>query len=220
MIRRPEVPLSAPVRAVLFDMDGVLVFSEDAWFSVFNETLTHFGHPAVSRAEFDAIYGNGAAADRDAYMPERRVAEIDAAYARLFKAHLGEIRPNAEAAEVLATLRRRGIRTAVATNTTAPLARKVLALHGLLPLLDATASADEAGAGKPDPAVVRLAAERVGVPLSDCLFVGDSRFDAAAGAAAPVRFVGLGHGDAERVERLVQLLDLVGIEAAPINSRV
>jgi phosphoglycolate phosphatase/AHBA synthesis associated protein len=220
MIRRPEVSLSVPVRAVLFDMDGVLVFSEDAWFSVFNETLVGFGHRPVSRAEFDAIYGNGAAADRDAYMPERSVAEIDAAYARLFEAHLGEIRPNAEAAEVLATLRRRGIRTSVATNTTAPLARRVLALHGLLPLLDATASADEAGAGKPDPAVVRLAAERVGVPLTECLFVGDSRFDAAAGAAAPVRFVGLGHGDAGRIERLGELLVLVPAGAAPINSRV
>ena len=220
MIRRPEVPLSAPVRAVLFDMDGVLVFSEDAWFSVFNETLTGFGHRPVSRAEFDAIYGNGAAADRDAYMPERSVAEIDAAYARLFEMHLGEIRPNAEAVPVLAELRRRGVRSAVATNTTAPLARRVLALHGLLPLLDATASADEAGAGKPDPAVVRLAAERVDVPLAECLFVGDSRFDAAAGAASPVRFVGLGHGDAERIERLGELLDLVGIETAPINSRI
>ncbi|MHB8797417.1 MAG: HAD family hydrolase [Thermoanaerobaculia bacterium] len=212
--------MAAPARAVLFDMDGVLVFSEDAWFAVFNETLTQFGHPAVSREEFDAIYGNGAAADRDAYMPERSVAEIDAAYARLFGAHLGEIRPNAEAAEVLATLRRRGIRTAVATNTTAPLARRVLARHGLLPLLDATASADEAGAGKPDPAVVRLAAERIGVPLAECLFVGDSRFDEAAGAAAPVRFVGLGHGGGERIERLGELLDLVGIQTAPINSRV
>ncbi len=211
MIRGPEVPLPSPVRAVLFDMDGVLVFSEDAWFSVFNETLVHFGRPPVSRAEFDAIYGNGAAADRDAYMPEQTVAEIDAAYARLFDEHLGEIRPNVDAKAVLAELRARGIRTAVATNTTAPLARRVLALHGLLPLLDATASADEAGAGKPDPAVVRLAAQRVGTPLDGCLFVGDSRFDAQAAAAAPVRFVGLGHGAGTRIDRLGELLGLPGL---------
>ena len=199
------------VKAVLFDMDGVLVFSEDAWFSVYNETLVGFGHPPVTRADFDAIYGNGAAADRDLYMPERTVEEIEAAYARLFEEHLDEIRPNAEAAAVLGELRRRGIRTSVATNTTAPLARRILDLHGLLPLLDATASADEAGAGKPDPAVVRLAAERVGTPLEECLFVGDSRFDARAAAAAPVRFVGLGHGDGARIERLGELLGLPGL---------
>lgn len=209
MIRAPEVPLVSPVRAVLFDMDGVLVFSEDAWFAVYNETLVHFGHEPVPRAEFDAIYGNGAAADRDAYMPERTVAEIEAAYARLFEEHLGEIRPNVEAKPVLAELRCRGIRTAVATNTTAPLARRILSLHGLLPLLDATASADEAGAGKPDPAVVRLAAQRVGTPLSGCLFVGDSRYDEEAAAAAPVRFVGVGRGGGERIERLEELLALV-----------
>jgi HAD superfamily hydrolase (TIGR01509 family) len=201
-------------RAVLFDMDGVLFFSEDAWFEVYNRTLVLFGHPPVPRAEFDSIYGNGAAADREAYMPERTVQEIEAAYARLFDEHLGQVRPNADAHGVLEELRRRGIRTAVATNTTAPLARKVLELQGLLPLLDATASADEAGAGKPDPAVVRLAAERVGVPLSECLFVGDSRFDAAAAAAAPVRFVGLGHGDGARIDRLRELLVLVPEEAA------
>jgi phosphoglycolate phosphatase/AHBA synthesis associated protein len=202
------------LRAVIFDMDGVLVFSEDAWFAVYNETLVLFGHPPVPRAEFDSIYGNGAAADRDAYMPERTVAEIEAAYTRLFEDHLAEIRPNPEAKTVLSELGRRGIRTALATNTTAPLARRVLELHGLLPLLDATASADEAGAGKPDPAVVRLAAERVGVPLPECLFVGDSRFDEAAAAAAPVRFVGLGHGDGSRIERLRELLALVPEKAA------
>jgi HAD superfamily hydrolase (TIGR01549 family) len=194
-------------------MDGVLVFSEDAWFAVYNETLVLFGHPPVARAEFDAIYGNGAAADRHLYMPERSVEEIEAAYARLFESHLAEIRPNAEAPAVLGELRRRGIRTSVATNTTAPLARRILELHGLLPLLDATSSADEAGAGKPDPAVVRLAAERVGTPLSDCLFVGDSRYDAAAAAAAPVRFLGLAHGDRARIERLGELLDRVEASA-------
>ena len=220
MIRGPEVRLNVSVRAVLFDMDGVLVFSEDAWFSVFNRTLGLFGHPSVSRAEFDAIYGNGAAADRDAYMPERGVEEVDAAYARLFEEHLGEIRPNPEAEGVLRELRRRGVLTSVATNTTAPLARRVLALHGLLPLLDATASADEAGAGKPDPAVVRLAAERVNTPLADCVFVGDSRYDAAAAVAAKVRFVGLGHGGGTRIERLGELLGLLSDETARLNSTV
>ena len=208
------------IRAVLFDMDGVLVFSEDAWFAVYNRTLVHFGRPPVARAEFDSIYGNGATADRDAYMPDRSVEEIEATYAGLFEDHLGEIRPNVEAIGVLEELRRRGIRTAVATNTTAPLARRILELHGLLPLLDATASGSEAGAGKPDPGVVRLAAERVETPLEECLFVGDSRFDEQAATQAPVRFVGLGHGTGERIENLRELLDLVPGPTLPINSRV
>ncbi len=208
------------VRAVLFDMDGVLVFSEEAWFLVYNDTLKHFGCPPISRPDFDAIYGSGTKADRDAHMPGRTIAEVDAAYARFFESRLDAVRPNREAEPVLAELRKRGIRTAVATNTVSRLAHRILGLTGLLPLLDAVASPDEAGAPKPDPAVVLLASRRLGIPLSGCLFTGDSRYDREAALAAPVRFVGHrfgpdGAADAagiagiERIESLAELLPLL-----------
>lgn len=202
-----------PVRAVLFDMDGVLVFSEDAWFLVYNETLEGFGHAPISRAAFDAIYGNGTEADRAMYMPERSCAEIDAAYERLFRARLEAVRPNQEAREAIGVLRGRGLFTAVATNTNRPLAERILEAAGYAGCFDAICCADEAGAGKPDPAVVRLAARRLGVPLAECLFVGDSRYDAGAAAAAPVRFVGYRLTAAERVESLLELPSLPGLLA-------
>lgn len=194
------------MRAVLFDMDGVLVFSEDAWFAVYNATLTGFGHAAISRADFDAIYGNGTEADRAAYMKERTVAEIDAAYARFFADRLDAIRVNPEAEGVLGALRAAGVRTALATNTNRPLADLILARTGLAPLLDAVACANETGAGKPDPAVVRLAAERVRVPLAECLFVGDSKYDAEAARRAPVAFRGYRMEATSRIETLEDIL--------------
>ncbi len=187
-------------------MDGVLVFSEEAWFAVYNETLLHFGHDPVTRQAFEAIYGNGTEADREAYMPERSVEEINAAYARFFERHLGLIRPNAEATAFLPEVRVRGIRACAATNTTRPLAGRILALTGLLPLLDDVASADEAGAGKPDPAVLHLASARLGVPLSECLFIGDSRYDEEAAARARVSFLGYRYGKGDRIGALAELL--------------
>ncbi len=204
----------APVLAVLFDMDGVLVFSEDAWSAVYNETLVHFGHAEISRAAFEVIYGNGTAADRDAYMPERTVAEVDAAYVRFFTARLDRVRPNPEAADVLRELRRMGVVTSVATNTNRPLACRILEAQGLLALVDAVTGADEAGAGKPDPAVVRLAAARAAAPLDTCLFVGDSRYDEEAARRAPVRFLGYRFGEGKRVETLAALPGLVAAAAA------
>jgi phosphoglycolate phosphatase len=192
---------------MLFDMDGVLLFSEDAWFSVYNDTLTLFGHAPIDRASFDAIYGNGTEADRDTYMPERSLEEIDAAYARFFEERLGEARVNPEALPVLRELRARGVASAVATNTNRRLATRLLANVELLEAVDALACADEAGAGKPDPAVVRLAASRLGVALSDALFVGDSRYDEGAALAAPVSFVGYRYGGGTRVESLAELLN-------------
>jgi phosphoglycolate phosphatase len=194
------------MRAVLFDMDGVLVFSEDVWFSVYNATLAHFGHAAISREDFDAIYGNGTEADRAMYMPERTVSEIDATYARFFVDRLDAMRVNPEAAGVLGALRAAGVRTALATNTNRPLADRILSLAGLAPLLDGVASANEAGAGKPDPAVVRLASARIDVPLAECLFVGDSKYDAEAARRAPVAFRGYRYGTGQRIESLEELL--------------
>ncbi len=190
-------------------MDGVLVFSEEAWYAVYNETLVHFGHAAIPRADFDAIYGNGTEADRAAYMPERTVEEINAAYDRFFERHLDRIRPNAEAPAFLAETRRRGVATCVATNTTRPLAGRILAGIGLLPLVDEIAAADEAGAGKPDPAVLHLAAVRLGVPLAESLFVGDSRYDAEAAVRAPVAFAGYRYGEGSRIGSLEELLPLL-----------
>ncbi len=204
-------------------MDGVLVFSEDAWFAVYNETLLHFGHRPVTRGSFDAIYGNGTEADRETYMPERTVAEIDAAYGRFFENHLSAIRPNREAPRVLDELRRRGLRTGVATNTNRPLAGRILALCGLFERFDAIAAADEAGAGKPDPAVLFLASARLDVSPAEVLFVGDSRFDAEAARRAGVRFVGYrfsGEPSGERIAALEDLLEMVGAagRAAPRGS--
>ena len=191
---------------VLFDMDGVLIFSTDVWFAVYNETLAHFGHARIGREEFLRIFGNGTQADRAMYMPERTVEEIDGAYRRFFAERLGDIRLNPEAPGVLARLRERGVATSLATNTNRGLAEAILGRLGVSGLLTAFACADEAGAGKPDPAVVRLAAERLGLPLSDCLFVGDSRYDEEAARAAPVAFAGYRYGGPPtRIEALSEI---------------
>jgi phosphoglycolate phosphatase len=193
-------------RALLLDMDGVLVFSEEAWFAVYNETLVHFGREPISRTAFDTIYGNGTEADRQTYMPDRTVEEINEAYSGFFERHLDRLRANAEAAPFLAQARARGVKAAVATNTTRPLAGRILALTGLLPLLDDIVAADEAGAGKPDPAVLHLASARLGVALAESLFVGDSRYDAEAAARAPVAFIGYRFGNGDRIASLSELL--------------
>ncbi len=189
-------------------MDGVLVFSTSAWFGVYNDTLAHFGHPRISREEFLEIFGNGTEADRAKYMPERSVAEIDAAYRRFFEGRLADITVNPAADSTLRALSRAGAKTALATNTNRKLAEAILGRLGLSKLLDEMACADEAGAGKPDPAVVRLAAKRLGVTLDRCVFVGDSIYDAEAAREAPVDFIGFRFG--ERPRRIEELSEICG----------
>ncbi|MBI3027166.1 HAD hydrolase-like protein [Candidatus Woesearchaeota archaeon] len=40
------------VKAILFDMDGVLVDSEDAWFHAFKEILSKYSKKYLSKKEF------------------------------------------------------------------------------------------------------------------------------------------------------------------------
>jgi HAD superfamily hydrolase (TIGR01549 family) len=193
-------------RGVLFDMDGVLVFSTEAWFGVYNDTLAHFGHARIGREEFLRIFGNGTRADRAAYMPERSVEEIDEAYRRFFADRLSEIERNPEAIPALDALRKSGYRTSLATNTNRPLAEEILRRLGLAEFLTMLACADEAGAGKPDPAVIRLAAERLGLPLEECVMVGDSRYDEEGALSAPVDFLGYRYGSGStRIDALSEI---------------
>jgi AHBA synthesis associated protein len=194
---------------VLFDMDGVLLFSEEAWLLVYNDTLRHFGKPEITREEYALIYGGDTQRDRDTYMPERTVAEVRDAFERFFLDHLDDVRANPEAPPLLEELRTRGIRSAAATNTNRALAQDLLTRKGIHPHLDALACADEAGAGKPDPALLFLAAERLGVPIEATFLVGDSRYDEAAARAAGIPFVGYRYGEGTRIESLGEVLRLL-----------
>ena len=88
-------------------------------------------------------------------------------------------------AETLRALRSMGLRVGVGTNMTADRQFEKLRRLGLLPLVDFLVTSEELGAEKPDPRLFTLCAEKAGVPLRDCAFVGDSlQKDALAACAA------------------------------------
>ena len=46
------------VKAILFDLDGVLVNSEDAWYHTYNDMIATYGIKAISRKEFSSSVFN------------------------------------------------------------------------------------------------------------------------------------------------------------------
>jgi putative hydrolase of the HAD superfamily len=73
----------------------------------------------------------------------------------------------------LTVLRAAGLKLAVVSNWDVSLA-EVLERVGLAPLLDCVVTSAEAGAAKPDPAVFRLALERLGLRPEEAVHLGDS----------------------------------------------
>ncbi|MCY1082386.1 HAD family hydrolase [Archangium lansingense] len=201
--------------AVLFDMDGVLIRSEEAWLRVLEDAGRRFRGSPVTREEFAPTFGQGTAEDVRVFGLRCTPAELDAFYVEHLPAYAGEVWVNPDARELLDSLASRGLRRAVVTNTVSALARALLGAARLLDFFEVLACSDLVVHAKPAPDLVLYALGQLGVTPGEALMVGDSRFDRGAAQAAGVRFVGLGLDGDVRIERLGELLPLTGAPASP-----
>lgn len=193
-------------RAVLFDMDGVLVKSEEVWFLAVEQAGVKFRGRAITRDEFFPTFGQGTSADLEVFGLDCTRAQLDAFYVTEFLRHLDAMWVNPEAKPLLDELRRAGVKTALVTNTVSPLAEKILARADLQASFDSKATADRVARAKPAPDLVQLALSELDVPPTDAWMVGDSKYDRQAAQTAGVFFVGLGLDGDRRIESLAHLL--------------
>ncbi len=192
-------------RALLFDMDGVLVDSKEVWFRCIEQAGLRFRGRAITREEFFPTFGQGTAADVAVFGLSCTAAELDAFFAAEFVRHLAAIWVNPEAAPLLAQLEAAGTLRAVVTNTVGPLTEVILEHAKLRRFFQVLATADRVAQAKPAPDLVRLACRELGVAPAEAWMVGDSKYDRGAANAAGVYFVGLGLDGDRRVERLAEL---------------
>jgi len=85
--------------------------------------------------------------------------------------HTVRMKPHAK--EYLMTLRERGAKLAVATSLSAELCAPVLRNNGIDKFFEVICRTDEAGYGKTRPDVFLLTAQKIGVPVQDCLVFED-----------------------------------------------
>jgi phosphoglycolate phosphatase/AHBA synthesis associated protein len=179
-------------RAVLFDMDGVLVRSDEVWFRVLEAAGERFRGRPVTREEYFPTFGQGTVGDLTTFGLRCTPAELDAFYEVEFGQRLDELWVNPAARPLLETLAARGVARAVVTNTAGPLAARILERARLLDLLPVRATSDLVARAKPQPDLVHWALRALGVTPGEAWMVGDSTFDRGAAGAAGVRFLGLG----------------------------
>ncbi len=169
--------------AVLFDLDCTLtdrpatVRRFAAEFVKFNDRL--LADAAAVAAAITAADGNGyaprpAVCDAVGRLAWRgappSAAELLSFWRDRFPAATAA---RAGASDVLADLRAAGVRTAVVSNGAGDTQRRKLAAAGLAGVADAVVVSGEVGCRKPDPAIFRLALDRLGATAADAWFVGD-----------------------------------------------
>lgn len=89
--------------------------------------------------------------------------------------------PSPGAVETVRLLRANGLKTGIITNGGAMQNAKIDAI-GIRPLLDCVLVSEFVGLKKPDPAIFLVAAEELGVAVTDCIFIGDNPTLDIAGA--------------------------------------
>jgi phosphoglycolate phosphatase len=204
--------LPRPPRAVLFDLDGVLADSFEAWVAVLDGCRARRGLPPLGPAPVRASWGQGIAADVRTFFPGEAVAHLAREYDEGFLEHIGRVRPIDGAPETVGAIAAAGLPVAVVTNSPVALTKRVLAQLGLRDLVGTIAGGDEVPRGKPDPALVLLALERLGLGPGEAVFVGDTELDVAAGRAARIPVIGYRIQGDERVDRMPDLLPLLGLQ--------
>src|SRR5262245_46020383 len=118
------------LRAVLFDLDGVLIESYEVWLSLLQAVAAEHGYPPVSREAFADGWGQGIQADVERFFPRHTVPELEQLYAEGFAKHLDRLAVAEGVADAFATLRARGLKSAVITNTPAVMARALVERAG------------------------------------------------------------------------------------------
>ncbi len=174
------------IRAVLFDMDGVLVDSFEAWFLLMSCAARDLGYPPITRTRFHDIWGQGVDLDVKLCFTRHSLTQVEAYYNRHFRDYAEHVRVNPRAGAVFDELRNRGCGIAVITNTPSPIAREVLRHASLEP--DVLIGGTDVPQGKPAPDMVLKALEQLGASKADAILVGDSHFDREAAASAGVTF--------------------------------
>jgi beta-phosphoglucomutase len=188
-----------PILAVIFDLDGVIVSTDEyhfqAWKRLADEEDIPFSRKdnerlrGVSRMEsLDILLEKSArtySASEKRVMADRKNAYYRASLARLSPA---DILPGVM--DVLTELKKRGIKIAVGSSSKN--AESILNAIGLGDLFDVVADGTHISRSKPDPEVFALAGRRLGIPPEQCLVVEDAEAGVDAGLAAgmPVLAVG------------------------------
>ena len=182
------------IEAVVFDMDGVIVDSEQVWDDVRERLARERGGRWHDRAQADMMGMSSLEWSR--YMhdviglresPEEINAEVVRRMLERYRSQLPLIDGAVEAVRRLAA----ELPLAVASSSNRPLIEAVLETAGIADAFAVTVSSEEVERGKPAPDVYLEAARRLGVPPERCAAVEDSSNGLRAAHAAGMRVLAL-----------------------------
>ncbi len=190
----PPPPHERAVKAVIFDVDGVLVDTGRLHLEAWRALARELGLPPPDERWFRRTFGRRNEEILKTLLPhppsqgelERLSRRKEALFRRLAK---GKIEPLPGALALVRALKRRGFRLGIGTSTPPENLQMILEELGLRGAFDAWVTGADVERGKPDPEVFLKAAARLGVPPARCAVIEDAPAGVEAAKRAGMRAV-------------------------------
>jgi len=201
---------SSQIKAVLFDMDGVLLDSFEAWCRLFNATLMHFGKKEITRQQFrEGAWARGSKVASKNFFDGMAVKKIVEFYCEHFNDYKKYVRKMKDVDIVLKKLKEKGLKLAIISNGFHKLVRIILKMGRLEDYFDIVVGTDDVKNAKPAPDMLLYACKKLGIKPEEAVMIGDTKYDVEAGRNAGCLAVGFKTDGDKRIESLKGLLKII-----------
>jgi beta-phosphoglucomutase len=209
------------IKAILFDMDGVLIEAKDWHYEALNMALDLFGM-AIARDAHLSTFDGLPTRDKLNLLTKTRgfPRGLHDFTNRLKQNFTQEItyarcRPVFHHRDALSHLKQDGYKLAVCSNSVIETVKLMMNLSKLESYLDLQLSAQHVARGKPDPAIYTLAMETLGVTPEETLILEDNDHGIQAARASGAHLMTIGLTTDVSYPRIRQVID--SIEAVAAN---
>lgn len=197
------------VKAVLFDLDGVLVDSADAWFQVLNDALKDFKLDSLSRKNFEKRFGFPIERDLEDLFIGKTENEVVKRYDKYFRKRKALVKLFPNVAEILEDLKKKKLKTALISNSTKFIVMSILNHYNLKKYFDVVIAMEDVKHRKPSPDSVLKACELLKVKPQNAIFIGDTIIDMVAGKKAGCVTVGYKINGDYGIDKLKKVLKIL-----------
>lgn len=191
-------------KAVVFDFDMTLADTSVLIVGFLNETVQHFGYPAMSYEKALPIVGNTheiMLAHVSGEKDWNKVSEMRAYYRELIgKEMAAKTVLFDDAPSCLRTIRGKGIKLGLLSQKLHKVLEESLAVNSMDGVFDAITGVEDQPVPKPDPSGLLLTLRQLDVTVEDALYVGDSLVDQGTAQAAGVDFAAMLKGGTKKSE--------------------
>ena len=182
------------IKAVLFDMDGVIAETEHVHVEAEKQTLLKYG-VKITEEELHRYTGTTA---KQMFMELIAKYKLDTTFEQIFnekekimfKLLEMDTQPVKGVIELICRLKEKHVKLAVASSSHRRLVQYVLRKLEITRVFDSIISAEDIAHGKPDPEIFLTSAKRLKVRPAECLVVEDAKLGVDAAKEARMKCLG------------------------------